>query len=202
MSWMRTVVIAYGFGSLALGCGGTLSHTVDSDDLKEMSRHGQVWVFDAENEIIVALDRLDEARDEYREVKYRLTRAETMLDHAKKRGGSAEQVAEQFIEYLNKRKEWANENIALHKQGLLVARAGVELAKAQVINREDLLGGKDFSLKEFQTQHAELKKAFDAAQKEVDQLAKAVRKSEQKWLSSRRNYTAQSGDYDSGLWIE
>ncbi len=186
------------------GCGaGSLSNTVDSDLLKEMSRQGELWVYDAENEIVVALDRLDEAKDQRRGIKVRLREAEKNLEAAEKRNARlGVEMAEAWINHLEGLEDWTEANIENLEFGIVVAMAAVELAKAQVINREDLLGGKGFAVKDYQVQYTKLKKEFDREKKRVQKVRKKARKLENKWWTLRRRFIAQTGDYDRGLWIE
>jgi len=191
-------------GLLAVtGCGGGLSHRVDNDKLKDMSRQGQIWIYDAENEIVVGLDRLDDARDELRAVERRLKKAEEAVDRAEKRGNRmAVEMAEEWVKYLEAMQRWAKARIKAQQVGVTSAEAAVELAKAQVINREDLLGGKNFSIVDYQTQYDEWKKEYERDQKKAVSLRKSARKMEQRWWVLRRRNIAQSGDFDTGLWVE
>jgi len=188
---------------LAAGCGGGLSHTVKDSYLKEMSRQGQLWIFDAENEIVVALDKLDEAKDTMLGIKRRIKEAQKGVDRAEKRGSRlGVEVAEAWLAHLESLEEWAEDNIDLRRFDILVARATVELAKAQVINREDLLGGKGFDMKDYQEQYNRLRDEFNAMKTKVDKLRKRARKREKKWWTLRERFVAQTGNYDSGLWID
>jgi hypothetical protein len=71
-----------------------------------------------------------------------------------------------------------------------------------VINREDLLGGKGFDMGNYQAQYEEQKKAYEGELKRTNKLRKKARTEEQKWWTLRRRFIAQTGDYDSGLWID
>jgi chromosome segregation ATPase len=185
------------------GCGTSLSHTVDDSTLRDMSRNGRLWVYDAENEIVVALDQLDEAKDELRGVRYRLKRAERSQDKIEKKGNAlAEQMAEARVDFLEALEEWAEAEVRFRIFGILVARAQVEYAKAQVIQREDLLGGKDFSPADYKQQAEELTAEQEARKKRVAKLRRAARKMEAKWWRARRRFVAQTGDHDTGLWID
>ena len=129
------------------GCGGAIDYVVDPDYLKEVSREGQRWIYDAENEIVVALDKLDEAKDIRLKTRRRIKEAEKAVERAEKRNQRlGVEVAEAWLSYLEALEEWVEENIDIMRLGVVVARATVELAKAQVINREDLLGGKGFAI--------------------------------------------------------
>lgn len=198
------VIVSATLGLVYTGCGGkSISHTVDPDKLREMSRQGERWIFDAENEIVVALDKLDEAKDILARTKRRINEAEEAVERSEKRKSRlGVEVAEGWLAYLESLEEWAEENIEHQRLGVVVARATVELAKAQVINREDLLGGKGFDMKDYQEQYDSLKAEFETEQKRIDKLRKRARKREKKWWTLRRRYVAQTGDYDSGLWID
>jgi chromosome segregation ATPase len=205
---LRQVAVTLGLAAsgllLASGCGGaSLSKTVDPDNLTEMSREGKLWVYDAENGIIVALDKLDEAKDRLIEIRRDIEDAEAAIERAEKRKNRlGVQVAEAWLEYLELLEEWAEENIELQRHGVVVAAASTELAKAQVINREDLLGGDDFDARDYQEQYNELRKEHVAMEKRVGKLRDRARKGEKKWWKLRQRFVASTGDYDSGLWID
>lgn len=198
------VPLLVGATALLLGCGPPgISHTVKMSHLKEMSRQGEMWVFDAENEIVVALDKLDEAKDARAYIRRQIKEAQEGVERAEKRGNRmGVEVAEVWLSYLESMEEWAEENIDLHRFGVVVARGAVELAKAQVINREDLLGGKGFDMGDYQEQYNVLKAEYETMRKEVNGLRKRARKREKKWWHLRQRFVAQTGDYDSGLWID
>jgi chromosome segregation ATPase len=185
------------------GCAERLGKHVDMDKLKDMSRQGQIWIYDAENEIVVALDRLDDARDEVKNIERRLKQAEEAVESAERRNNRvAVEMAEEWVKYLEAMKRWALARVRAQKIGVIAAEAAVELAKAQVINREDLLGGKDFSVSDYQAQYDDWKKAYEKEQRKASSLRKAARRLEQRWWVLRRRNIAQTGDHDTGLWIE
>ncbi|MBW2731178.1 MAG: hypothetical protein JRH20_02230 [Deltaproteobacteria bacterium] len=197
---MLTLPALIGLGACG---GGSLSHTISNSKLKDMSRQGQLWIYDAENGIVVALDRLDEARDELYRIKTQLKLADRRISAAKKRrnglGVNVSEAWEDSLEYLE---DWARARIRLERFGVNVAKASIELAKAQVIQREDLLGDKDFTLKEFKDQLRKLQDSYDRRRKTVRKLRRKARKKEARWRKMRRRYVAQTGDHDSGLWID
>lgn len=185
-------------------CGSSsLDNTVSMSKLKDMSRQGQLWVYDAENGIVVALDRLDEARDEYYRVRRQLKLADKRIDAAEKRKNSmGVNVAEAWRDHLRALRKWAVARVRMERLGVLTSRAAVELAKAQVIQREDLLGGKDFNVKEFADQLQNLQERYTKRKKAVRKMRRYARRQESRWRKMRMRYVAQSGDHDSGLWID
>jgi hypothetical protein len=201
---LRATTLILAAAILLVGCSATrLSYTISPDRLKDMSRQGQLWIFDAENEIVVALDKLDEAKDAQESVKRRLRAAEKSLERAEKRNNRiGVELAEEWIKYLEAMEDWTKDRIEAHQIGVIAAQALVELAKAQVINREDLLGGKDFSVKDYQEQYDKLKKVFESERKKANKKRKAARERENRWWTLRQRFISQTGDYDSGLWIE
>lgn len=188
---------------LLAGCGGPLSNTIDDDVLEDMSRQGQIEIYDAENGIIVALDRLDEARDELLRIRGELDLAKERIEAAEKRGNRLGiDVAEGWRVYLESMERWAKANVALQKLGVVVARAQVELAKAEVVQREDLLGGRSFSAGRYQEQAKTVQAEYQRRAAAVRKLRARARKLETKWWALRRRYVAQTGDHDNGLWID
>jgi len=204
MTTQRSSLLGLIASILFAGCSGSsLSYTVDVAKLKDMSREGQIWIYDAENEIVVALDRLDEAKDDLALIRHRKKQAEDSLEAAEKRNNRlGVEMADEWIKYLEAMERWAKARIKAAQVGITSALAAVELAKAQVINREDLVGGKGFSIRDFQEQHESWKKDFEAERKNTNRLRKAARDLETKWWTLRKRFIAQTGDYDSGLWIE
>jgi chromosome segregation ATPase len=189
--------------ALAACSGSRLGYRVDEGKLKDMSRQGQLWIYDAENEIVVALDRLDEAREDLALIKLRKSQAAASIEAAeKRRSRGGVETAEAWMRHLEALERWAKARIEEGEVGVTAALAAVELAKAQVINREDLLGGRDFSVKDYQDQYAEWKKKHERERRRALRLRKAARALEQKWWVQRRRFIAQTGDYDSGLWTE
>ena len=110
------------FCLLFAGCGSSLSHTIDNSKLRDMSRRGQLWVYDAENEIVVALDRLDEARDLLRDVRRQMRIAEKRIEAAEKRGNSlGVNAAEGRLVALEALESWAKANVRLQRLGVVVS---------------------------------------------------------------------------------
>lgn len=198
------IVVSVMVAALAGGCGsGTISEKVDMDKLKDMSRQGRLWIYDAENEIVVALDKLDEAKDHLSRIRRQIKRAQRGVERAEKRKNRlGVQVAEAWLAHLEAMEDWAEENIDLQRIGVLVALATVELAKAQVINREDLLGGKDFDMKDYKEQYESFRQEYIDEISRIKKLRQRARKREKKWWKLRQSFVAETGDYDSGLWIE
>jgi hypothetical protein len=188
--------------ALAACSGSVLDKTVDSKNLHDVSRAGQLSIYDSENEVAVALNRLDEAKETLSKTRRRLEASKRSLQAAEKRGGGAVETVEAWREALRGLEKWARSEIEAADEGVTLALAGVELVKAQVIHREDLLGGKGFSIKAFQDQFDSTKARYDELRKEAAELRKAARKLEQEWWIKRNRHASQSGDYDSGLWID
>lgn len=185
-------------------CGGaTLSHVVQRRMLRDVSRQGQLTVYDAENETVIALDQLDEAEDALRETRQQLRLAGRSVDRAERRNSAPGiQLAEAWVDYLEQLRDWSEEQVELRRLGLLVARAAIELTKAQVVQREDLPGGKDFALKDFRKQHERLQLRFERETKRLKSLRERARQKELRWWELRRRVVAQTGDHNTALWVD
>lgn len=186
------------------GCGGaTLSHVVARGALRDVSRLGQVTVYDAENEMVIALDQLDEAEDALRETRRQLRLAERSVKRAEQRRGPAGvRLAEAWVDYLENLSEWHEAQVELRRLGLVVAAAAIELTKAQVVQREDLPGGKDFTLRDFRRQHEQLQARFEREDKRLKRRRERVRQQELRWWELRRRSVAQTGDHNTAMWVD
>ena len=189
---------------LLIGCGaGSVSYTIDDDALNDMSRYGQVAIYDAENEIVVALDKVDQQRDELERTRRQMAQANRRLAAAEKRGNSlGVDVVEGWLVYLGSIRRWIEAKIEYEQIGIVLAKANVELTKAEVIQREDLLGGDDFDIVDFRDQVEQFRKRRQEQLRRVRALRKEAEKKELNWWQLRRKFVAQTGDFNSGLWID
>lgn len=189
---------------LLAACGdASLAHVVQRSMLRDVSRQGQITVYDAENETVIALDQLDEAEDALRDTEQQIRVTERSAARAKKRGSRAGvRLAEAWVGYLEELRDWAEAQIELRRLGLVVARAAIELTKAQLVQREDLPSGKHFSLKDFRRQYERLQARYDREGKRVKRLREAARKKELRWWELRRRVVAQTGDHNTVLWVD
>ena len=202
----RNAFTGVGLGLLALvfaACGGpSASLRVDDKVVAQFPPEARSWVYDAENEVIIALDTRDAAKARVREIEGDIARAKAALNAAKTRG-KGEAPAKARLEWHEARKKHAESLVDAAEVGIICARAGLELTKAKLVVRFDILGDdKKFSVKAFEKQQEKCAKTLMEMQKDSDKLREKAKKAEAEWRRVRSEYVRSTGDHDHGLWID
>lgn len=187
------------------GCASTatrsLSETVDGDVIRYFPPEGRRWTYEAENEVIIALDRLDSARDHLAEIDLKIDDMDDAYAAVSERGGAGREVAEAKMDWLKLRRDHAYAQIAAAELNVLCARARLELTKAQLAVRFDLPVEEDF-VEPFETQHNDCEEDLASARTRQEELFQSVLTAKDNWRNVRSSYAQKSGDYHHGLWID
>jgi hypothetical protein len=184
-------------------CGGpSASLRVSEKVVAQFPPDARLSVYDAENEIIIALDLRDAARDKVASVESDIARAKSSLDAAKRRGGG-DGPARARVDWHEVRRDHAELLVDVAEVRVICARAGLELAKAKLVVQFDVLGeDKKFSVKAFQKQHERCNENLAKRQSKADKLRDQAKKAEGQWRKAREDFVARTGDHDHGLWID
>lgn len=188
------------------GCAGSaatrsLDDTVDSSIIQVFPEEGRRWSYEAENEVIIALDRLDAARDKRLSAEAEVAAAERAIEIASKRGGQGREVAEARRVVADAEVDRAESEIATFELGVLCARAQLELTKAQLAVRFDLPVEEDY-VKGFEAQYQACADEMAQARTEAERRAKAALDAKEKWRQTRAEFVRRTGDHNHGLWID
>jgi hypothetical protein len=160
-----------------------------------------VWTYEAENEVIIALDRRDQALDRVREAEEKIAAAEIAEDAADKRG-KGQESARARIEWREKQKEAAEAELRAAEVAIGCARASLELTKARMAERFDLpIDDLDF-VKTYEDQYDACAEDLDKERLEAEQAKVAAGKAREHWRKVRSDHVAKTGDHDHGLWID
>jgi hypothetical protein len=191
---------------LAAGCGGSaatrhLSNTVDRDLLRVFPPEGRRYTYEAENEVIIALDRLDAARDQRLALEAKLEATDESIATAEKRGGAGVEVPKAWRSYLESRRDQAKAEVRAAEQAVFCARTSLELTKARLVVKFDLpvAGG---YVKAFEGQYESCATTLDEAKKEAERLAQEALKARDGWRKTRADFVQKTGDHNHGLWID
>ena len=189
------------------GCGGAGLTRLPESALLGLPNEGRRWVFDAENAIVAALDGVDVAGEGVREADEQIGRAERSLKAAEKR--QKEKSTELGVQAARARLEWArlqrriaDERLELARTKVRKARADLELDKARLVVAYDLVAVRGFTLQPFEQQAQAAQGRLDAVQKGLDALGKKLQEQEEQMQQARQRYVAQTGDHDSGVWLD
>jgi hypothetical protein len=198
LSLLSLLLIA---GGCAHAGGRTVSTRVDEGLVAALPPEGRLWTYDAENEVIIALDRFDEARDSVLETEKKIERAKATLKVADKRG-KGQDVAEARVTWRKKQRDQAEAEVDVADQAIYCARASLELTKAKLAVRFDLPIKDTNFVQTYEKQYDDCAADLDKLHLAAEKAKVAAGKARDEWRKVRSQYVAKTGDQDHGLWID
>jgi len=191
---------------LLVGCGST-SPSLTRAERDRLPLDGRQEIFDAENDLVIALNRADLARDQLRALK----KAEDDLDDVQKscerrlaaqsdRIPHLRKVIRAERDYLEARGDVAEAEVTVAEQEIRIARSRLDLVKQRQLVRT----GKapSASLKTYERAIDEQ----EAKGKQVRSTSMDLRTKAQglldQWKYAEAEYARQTGDFDSGIWLQ
>lgn len=201
---MRAALMAMAL-ALASGCASSaatraLGELVDTRLTEVFPEDGRRWTYEAENEVIIALDRLDAARDDQLTAEARVRESERLAEVADKRGQGRE-VAEARVTEAKAAESAAEESVAAAEMAVFCARASLELTKARLAVRFDLPVEEDF-VKRFEEQYDDCAQDLEELKAAAEREQSAALKAKDEWRKVRSAYVQKTGDHDHGFWID
>ena len=195
---------------LLLGACGTSAPSLSRNERDRLPRDARQEIFDAENDVIIARNRQDEAMERLRAVREAMDQLDERQERSEKRlsstpGGSSRisalrKVTRAEQDYLDARQDVAKAEVEVAAQETITARARLHLVKQRQlvrIGKEPLASLKDFE-KAIEEEEAKVKEKRASS---LDLRSKA-QSSLDAWKAAQETYASQSGDFDSGVWIE
>ena len=213
---MRATLVIVVLALSATACGG-LSYTVDRDLLKDVSIENKLVLFDAENDVSIALDereslkkQVGEARQDISDAKAKIKEAKADAERAADKGDAnaqqvgdlAEETYDKKIDYLNERISFLKRRLDAQERLIYVAWARYELAKAKLVKKNNVRGAGDVEIPDFEEQvdkFVELAKEDTESLKQEEAQLAAV---QQEWLAQREKLQAASGGGLGSSWVE
>ena len=185
-------------------CGGpSASLKVSGKVVGQFPPDARAWVFDAENEVIIALDNRDAARAKIEEVEKEIRRAKAAVAATKGRGGKGEAPAKARVAWHEARRDHADALLGVADVSVICAKASLELSKAKLVVRFDILGeDRKFSVKAFEKQQERCARNLLNRNRAADKLRDKAKKAEGDWRKTRAEFVRSTGDHDHGLWID
>lgn len=213
---MRTLLFCGLVSGLVPACGG-LSYTVDRDLLNHISIENKLLLFDAENDVSIALDerealkkQMSETRQDIADAKAKIQEAKADAERAQAKGdANAETVGDLAEDAYDKKIDWLNERLGFLRKRLeaqdrlvYVAWARYELTKAKLVKKNNVRGANDVEIPDYEEQvdkYVELAKE-DAESLKVEE--EELNKAQQEWLTERAKLQAASGGGLGSSWVE
>jgi chromosome segregation ATPase len=195
---------------LLTGACGTSAPSLSRVERERLPRDARQEIFDAENDVIIARNRQDEAEERIRALRAALDQLDERQGRSEKRlsssaGGSSRVSALRKVtraeqDYLEARLDVAESDSDVAEQEVVTARARLDLVKQRQlvrIGKVPLASLKDFE-KTIETQEAKGKQRRASS---LDLRSKAQARLDA-WKAAQEGYASQTGDFDSGVWIE
>jgi hypothetical protein len=190
-------------------CGST-APSLSRNERERLPLDGRQEIFDAENDLIIARNRADLAGDQLRDVESALAALDDIENRYERRltANSAtagripqlRKVVRAERDYVEARREVASAEVTVATQEIRIARARVDLVKQRQLVRIGKAPGA--SLPPFEHSIDEQ----EARGKETRSSSLDLRTKAQKlldlWKYMQAEYAAQTGDFDSGIWLE
>ncbi len=213
---MRSALLLSVLGLSATACGG-LSYTVDRDLLKDVSIENKLVLFDAENDVSIALDereslkkQVSEARQDIVDAKAKIKEAKSDAERAAEKGDAnaqsvgdlAEEAYDKKIDYLNERIGFLKRRLEAQERLIYVAWSRYELAKAKLVKKNNVRGANDVEIADFEEQ---VDKFVELAKEDTEALKQdeeALQAAQQEWLAEREKLQTASGGGLGSSWVE
>lgn len=209
---MRLVLI----GSLLIGCG-SLSHTVDRELLADITIENKMMLFDAENDVSIAVDEKEQIQRDIRETKQDIQDAEAQITEAnsdqkraeQKNDAKAVELAELSrevfhckVDYLEAHLDYLRERLHAQEGLVRVSLAKYELAKAKLVKRNNVRGAQDVELADFEMQVDAAVENAKETQTELSAVEKEVLTLRDVWKKEREALAQKSGGGAGSPWAE
>ncbi len=212
---IRRSVTVVAFLSLA-ACGGGVSLRVPKKSLDALPVDERLDLLDAENDLFVAIDKHDDAveavrdaREAYRRAASQVAQAVRDLDRS---SGSSDPEAvvarEELVEaklhraWLDRSIDLAEEALAVADEEVLVARARLERAKAQAVERAKVPGAASLSMRDFDAQVVRLERREKSLRDDLANDRKHANEERGAWLSESRKLSDMTGGALGSPWVE
>lgn len=196
---------------MLLGCGASLSHSVDQSLIKRLPKSSRRSVFQAETVVTIAVDQKSTTKRQIESAKREISRTEERIDSLKKRQeAAAAREADKIdmeidmmgakVDYLDDKVDHLYYVLKLREKELLLAKAQFELAKVKLVKKHSIAF--DGSEEDFVDQVRSLQEEVDEFRMDVEEDAADLKLSENEWLAVKKRYYSAVGESSKGWWTE
>lgn len=189
-------------------CASGPRKRVDGKVLEKLTIENRLLLFDAENELNIAIDARYQVLDEIEQIKIDIERAREKLETARRDEdlfadkGNAERVEvaalraetqKTRIRYLEARLDWARERLQVEEKRLDVARAEFELAKARLVKKNNVPGASKIEIEDFEKQVQSFEQRVEDADRDVEKALAKLSVREEAWVQASRALQEATG---------
>jgi hypothetical protein len=211
---MRRYLLACVTGMLLWGCGAHYGMRVPKDMLGSLTYENRVELLEPENEVAVAVDRLDEAENDVERTRQALRRAKSRAHAAEDEEGQAKDKAsrevaqlaiaeaESRIDYLRAFQQVKLAEQDVQQLGVQCAVAHFEEARLQVLRKYKVKGSEGLKPDEFARQSKACERDLTGLREEVARREKEADRVEQVWNTHRAALAKRTFDARASPYVE
>jgi len=216
-SFSRIVMLSC-LGALAspalLGCSAKYGKRVPKELVAKLPYESRIELLEAENELAVAIDRLDESESEILRTRHALRRARSRLGAAHGEVGDAKEPEAKAVaklavtegkarvEFLHRRQRMNVEARELETLALRCAFARFELARLTVARKAKVKGSERLPPAEFEKQIARCDAEVTEERKGGEKTRERLAKAKQDWDAKKEELASQSFDSRATPFVE
>ncbi|OGQ84222.1 MAG: hypothetical protein A2289_08800 [Deltaproteobacteria bacterium RIFOXYA12_FULL_58_15] len=190
---------------------------MDRDLLAEITIENKLLLFDAENDVSIAIDERERLSREIHQTKLDIVDAELQVDEAEEDGDRAAEKGDEKraqlsvmagevfllkIDYLHEQLGFLRAKLAAQDELIMVAKAKYELAKAKLVKRNNVRGAQDIELADYEGQVDEYIGGAKETRLDLAEIEKEVELVKNQWLQTRDKLMASSGGGLGSPWAE
>ncbi len=185
--------------------------------LDKITIENKLLLFDAENELNIAIDARDQVVDEIAQLKDDFRRAEKKhavaerdqevfgnkgdQDRSRLAGLRAEASAAQ-ADFVEARLQWARQRLTKERKRLVVARSKFELAKAKLVKKNNVPGASRIDLADFERQVLEYAEDVKDADADIQEAEAEMEAMEDAWITKNDALREASGGAFGSRWLD
>jgi hypothetical protein len=195
----------------ATGCG--IKH-IPNSIAEKLPYEARIDLLEAENELAIAVDKIDEVNNEINRTRDSVRRAKSRYGAAKDEVGrasddSSRQVAELAVieadarvEYLRIAQKLNGRDLGLYELGLKCAYTRFELAKLNAARKAKLEGSESYDPKDFEAQAKSCDEDYALLRKEIAEYGKEVEVVRVEWDKKRADLAKKTFDARASPYVE
>ncbi|MCB9655433.1 MAG: hypothetical protein H6729_15035 [Deltaproteobacteria bacterium] len=210
-------VAVLGAGIALNACRSAPSLRVDADVLNKITIENKLLLFDAENELNIAIDARDQVVDEIAETKEEMRRTKEKLSVAERDADAFEdkgdmerakvsalkaRESEARLDFLDARLDWCRERLKKERAKLVVAKARFELAKAKLVKKNNVPGASDLEIADFEEQVTDYEEDVTDADADIAEEAAVVKEREDTWASASKALQGATAGALGSRWLQ
>ena len=208
---MKTQVLLSSFVLLASGCG---LRRVPMDVLDKLPYEAKIELLEAENDLALAVDRLDEARAEVARARDQIRRGKDRYSAARDEVGAAsdqnsKEVAELAVVEADKRVEWLRAKQRLNvreedlaEQNLTCAQAKYEVARLTAARKAKLEGSEKLEPEKFEAQLKSCEDDYAAMKEKAKEEGAEAETMRADWDQARAALAKKTFDARASPFVE